>query len=456
MCINIIVAFSSQNFGIGNKGSLPWNIAEDMARFYKLTKGSVVVMGRKTWDSIPEERRPLKDRVNVVVTSNTTLQDKGVLFVQEKDLDNLLKNYNNVFIIGGRSLYAKYMGVAKRIFATLVDSNTECDTFFPLEGFHNYVIEEVSSLNISNGISFRYVNYVFNPVKNENVYLDLLSHIMQHGLEREDRTGTGTYSIFAPQMRFDITKSLPLLTTKFVGYKTILKELLFFLKGQTDSKLLEEQGVSIWKANTTREFLDNRGLTSYRVGDMGPMYGFNWRHFGEHYEGCDKAYHSGYDQLSALIKGLKSDPYSRRHMITTFDPSAVERSVLAPCHGIVTQFYVTLDNDIKYLSCHVYCRSSDVFLGLPYNIASYAMLTYIIAKMCDMHPKELVISMGDCHIYKNHVEQVKQQMTMPPLPFPQFLVDDGVKDKTFDDLTLDDFQLIAYLHHPVIRAPMAV
>lgn len=452
MPINIIVAFASKSLGIGVNGRLPWDIPEDLARFQQLTKGATVVMGRRTWESIPEDKRPLKDRVNIVVTSTPIPTSGTVKSVRIEELDNVLQEHDNVYVIGGTSLYARYLGRAKRIYATIVDSDATCDTFFPVKGFDQYTIEYFYSL--SNGKpSYRFVTYVLKANKGEQVYLNVMSNILRCGNEREDRTGTGTLSLFAPQFRFDISTSLPLLTTKFVPYKTVLKELLFFLKGHTDSMVLEEQGVSIWKANTTRDFLDKRGLLDYPEGDMGPMYGYNWRHFGAEYKGCNIKPEGGFDQLSNLIHGLRTDPYSRRHMITTFDPSVVHKSVLAPCHGIVTQFYVS---DKKYLSCHVYCRSSDSFLGLPFNIASYAMLTAIIAKMCDMFPLELVISTGDCHIYKNHITQVVEQLKRPSFPFPVFIVSDDVRSKTFDELTLDDFELVGYLHHPAIKAPMAV
>lgn len=465
--ISIVVAFSTNGFGIGVNNALPWNIPEDMKRFKELTQNSIVIMGRKTWESIPIKRRPLKGRVNVILTNDCTTRtlelDENVMYVSEDGLDAYVnaQKEKNIFIIGGQSIYAKYMGIADTIYATVVDTGASIayDAHFPIDNFWKYELLEYSPPFQSNGLSFRFMNFKLRATwHGEFVYLKTLNNLLE-APQRKDRTGTGTRSTFGPQMKFDISKSIPLITTKFVGFKSILKELLFFLKGKTNSKDLEEQGVNIWKANTTREFLDNRGLTGYKEGDMGPMYGFNLRHFGAQYNGCHANYvDTGYDQLQELVKGLRSDPYSRRHMITTYNPAEVDASVLAPCHGIVTQFYVDEDkaSGKRHLSCHTYQRSMDTFLGCPYNIASYATLVYIIGAMCDMQPHELIISTGDCHIYNNHQDQARLQLSRSPLPFPILELSNAVKHKTFDELSLDDFNIVGYLHHPAIKAPMAV
>lgn len=460
--INIVAAFTSKRFGIGNNGALPWHIPEDMAFFKELTQHSVVVMGRKTWESIPEHRRPLKDRINVVITRTPRAsKNNNVVFMQEEELDGFLTTrIEPIFIIGGSFLFKRYVGTAHRIYATIIDKEFECDTFFPTKLFGAYEITQYSPPLHSKEAecSFRFVTYCLSPHDHgETPYLKTLRNIMEHGHERDDRTGTGTKSVFAPHMRFDISRSFPLLTTKFVGIKSVIKELLFFLRGQTDSKVLEGHGVNIWKANTTREFLDKRGLSGYEEGDMGPMYGFNWRHFGADYKGSHANYDGqGYDQLENLVKSLNEDPYSRRHMLTTYNPATVQDSVLAPCHGIVAQFYVQDIFNRKHLSCHMYQRSMDTFLGAPWNIASYAALTHILAIKCGMLPHELVISMGDAHVYKNHYQQVELQLSRQPLPLPILEVNINVKDKAFEDICVDDFNLVGYMHHPPIKADMAV
>jgi len=294
----------------------------------------------------------------------------------------------------------------------------------------------------------------------EHAYLETLRDVLENGSVRPDRTGVGTVSLFARQMRFDISSSVPILTTKRMPFKMIIRELLWFLRGETDSKVLERQGVSIWQGNTTREFLDARGLSTYTEGDIGPMYGYQWRHYGCPYEGCDADYTGkGFDQLTRLIDGLKTDPFSRRHMLTTYNPEAVDASVLAPCHGIVAQFYVnqsTASNPKLRLSCHVYNRSQDMFLGVPFNIASYAVMTYIIAKKCDMDPYELIVSTGDTHIYSTHIEQVKEQLKRHPFAFPKLSINENVATKSFKELDVSDFELIGYQHHTALSAPMAV
>lgn len=471
--VSIVVAFSSKNFGIGYRGEIPWYIKEDMEHFKKLTMGHIVVMGRKTWESIPEDKRPLEGRTNIVITrkKDNTRNTNECMFLNFSEASEFIAlehvrnrerketDKKNIYIIGGEEIYKEFIESADKIYATLVDKDISCDVFFPIDGFERFEIEEYSDLkyNEQEKCNYRFVTYKrSNKIHGEYQYLDTMRNILESGEVREDRTKVGTLSVFGPQIRFDISKSFPILTTKFVGYKSVIKELLFFLKGQTDSKILEAQGVNIWKANTTREFLDNRGLTHYKEGTMGKMYGFNWRFYGAEYEGPNVDYTGkGYDQLAVLIDNLKKDPYSRRHMLTTYNPAEVEQCVLAPCHGIIAQFYVS-GSDRKVLSCHVYNRSQDIFLGQPWNISSYAALTAIIAKKVDMEQGELIISMGDAHIYNNHIEQVKLQLSRSPLPFPHLKISEAVKTKAIEDINIDDFELIGYLYHPSIKAPMAI
>lgn len=460
MDINIIVAFCTKDFGIGYNGSLPWKYTEDMEHFKTLTQGHIVVMGKNTWLSLPQ--KPLNNRENIVISSSLKLESeeyKNVKIVSDLQQlfsylsGNISKN-QKVFIIGGVQLYGECIDYVSTIYAThldIKDKSYKADTFFPTEKLNLFEIENVSK--VSDIISFVTYKKSSQKFHQEYQYLQLLKYVVDQEI-RPDRTNVGTASIFGPRLSFDISNSLPLITTKFVSWKTVLKELLFFLKGQTDSKILEQQNVNIWKGNTSREFLDNRNLKDYIEGDMGPMYGWIWRHIGAKYTGCSSPYNEkGYDQLAALIKGLKEDPYSRRHLLTTYCPLYTDQGVLAPCHGIVVQFYIE-NNDT--LSCQVYIRSNDMFLGQPYNIASYAMLTYIIAKMIDKNPCRLIISIGDCHIYTNHFQQTLTQIKRKPLPFPLFKVNDTVKNKSFDELELEDFDVLGYISHPTIKAPLAI
>jgi thymidylate synthase len=297
------------------------------------------------------------------------------------------------------------------------------------------------------------------PVHQEGRYLNLLKKTLYFGEKRDDRTGTGTISLFGEQLRFDISKSVPLLTTKKMGWKSIIHELLWFLRGDTNANNLKAVGVNIWDGNTTRDFLDARGLTEYPVGDIGAGYGFQWRHSGAEYTTCNGDYtgaNAGVDQIAYILNELQTNPTSRRMYMTAWNPSALHKMTLPPCH-VSAQFYVNFDKDGgKHLSCHMYQRSVDEFLGLPYNILSYSVLTYILAKKTGMQPKELIISMGDSHIYNNHVTQVAEQLERTPFSFPVLVLSDDIITKDFTEMTIDDFKLDNYQSHPAIKAPMAV
>jgi len=287
--------------------------------------------------------------------------------------------------------------------------------------------------------------------QNEEGYLNLLRKLLEEGIPRKDRTGVGTLSLFGEQLKFNLDGQFPLLTTKKVFTKAIIHELLFFIRGQTDSKILEKENVNIWKWNTTREFLDNRSLNEYEVGDLGPMYGFNWRHFNAEYNGCDEDYKGkGLDQLQNVINEIKQNPNSRRLLMTTFNPSVLDQSCLMPCHGISVQFYV---ND-GYLSCMMNQRSVDYCCGLPYNITSYSLLTYMIAHICDLKPKELIISGGDIHVYKTHIENARIQVDRVPMNFPKLEIKNKISN--IDDFDYYDFKILDYNYHSSIKYQMAV
>ncbi|HMT75437.1 MAG TPA: thymidylate synthase [Chitinophagaceae bacterium] len=261
-------------------------------------------------------------------------------------------------------------------------------------------------------------------------YLDLLNHILAHGTEKTDRTGTGTKSVFGYQMRFDLQKGFPLVTTKKTHLKSIIYELLWFLKGETNIAYLKENGVKIWD-----EWADENG-------DLGPVYGKQWRKW----EGKDGKV---IDQVSDLIDQIKKNPDSRRLIISAWNVADLPYMALMPCHNMF-QFYVA---DGK-LSCQLYQRSADVFLGVPFNIASYSLLTMMIAQVCGLQPGEFVHTFGDVHIYSNHMEQVKLQLSRTPFPLPVMKINPEVKDIfafRFEDFSLEDYQ-----SHPAIKAPVAV
>ena len=261
-------------------------------------------------------------------------------------------------------------------------------------------------------------------------YLDLLNHVLEHGDKKEDRTGTGTISVFGYQMRFDLSEKFPLLTTKKVHLKSVIHELLWFLKGSTNIGYLKENGVSIWD-----EWADENG-------DLGPVYGSQWRSW----QTSDGRM---IDQISNLIENIKNNPDSRRLIVSAWNVGEVDKMKLPPCHCFF-QFYVANDK----LSCQLYQRSADIFLGVPFNIASYALLTLMIAQVTNLAPGEFVHTLGDAHIYSNHIEQVKQQLSREVKDLPIMKINPNVKD--IFSFKFDDFEILNYDPHPLIKAPVAV
>jgi thymidylate synthase len=266
-------------------------------------------------------------------------------------------------------------------------------------------------------------------------YHDLLRHILEHGISKTDRTGTGTLSIFGYQMRFDLQKGFPLVTTKKMHVKSIIHELLWFLKGETNIRYLKEHGVSIWD-----EWADEHG-------ELGPVYGKQWRSW----EGKDGRV---VDQIAELIEQIKKNPDSRRLIVSAWNVAELSQMALMPCH-VLFQFYVTPCADgRRRLSCQLYQRSADVFLGVPFNIASYSLLTMMIAQVCSLQPGEFIHTFGDAHIYSNHMEQVILQLGRKPYPLPQMKLNPAVKN--IFEFRYEDFTLENYQCHPAIKAPVAV
>ncbi len=261
-------------------------------------------------------------------------------------------------------------------------------------------------------------------------YLDLLRHIRHHGVRKSDRTGTGTLSVFGPQMRFDLAQGFPLVTTKRVHVRSVIIELLWFLRGDTNVTWLREHGVTIWD-----EWADARG-------DLGPVYGRQWRAW-------PAADGRVIDQLSDVVARLKRDPDSRRLIVSAWNVSELERMALAPCHALF-QLYVASGR----LSLQLYQRSADFFLGVPFNIASYALLTHMLAQQCDLVPGELVWTGGDCHLYLNHLEQADAQLAREPYPLPRLEL--RRRPPSLFDYAYEDFEIVGYRHHPPISAPVAV
>jgi thymidylate synthase len=266
------------------------------------------------------------------------------------------------------------------------------------------------------------------PIRRQ--YEDFMRHVFTQGVPKQDRTGTGTVSVFGYQMRFDLAEGFPLVTTKRVHFKSVAYELLWFLRGDSNARWLQEHGITIWD-----EWADEEG-------DLGPVYGVQWRSWptpeGGHV-----------DQIAEVVRLLRQEPDSRRIIVSAWNVADLPRMALAPCHAFF-QLHVSESR----LSCQLYQRSADVFLGVPFNIASYALLTHMLAQQCDLEPGDFVWTGGDCHIYDNHREQVEEQLGRDPFPYPTLVVQR--RPPSIFDYEFEDFELVEYQHHPAIRAPVAV
>ena len=282
--------------------------------------------------------------------------------------------------------------------------------------------------------------------KNEAAYLDLIRYVRDHGTEKGDRTGTGTRSHFGAQLRFDLSDGFPLLTTKKVHMKSITYELFWFLKGDTHVKYLQDNKVRIWNEWSTAEQTARFGRPE---GELGPIYGHQWRNYGASKKPDGSYNQDGVDQIVEVIEQIKNNPNSRRLIVSGWNPAEATQVALPPCHTLF-QFFVA---DGK-LSCQLYQRSADLFLGVPFNIASYSLLTHMIAQVCDLEVGEFIWTGGDCHLYQNHIEQVNEQLSREAYELPTLWLNPDIKD--IFDFTFDDIRVENYKSHPAIKAPVAV
>ncbi|CAK0772918.1 thymidylate synthase [Gammaproteobacteria bacterium] len=479
------IVCTDKNRGIGNDGGIPWLISEDFKFFKKTTIGSIVVMGRKTWESLPG---PLTGRLNYVLTNSTENKDKGngnqhVIFGSIKKLQSCIEthpHFKNVFIIGGESVYKQFfdMNIINEVIMTVLPKAYKCDVFMPYIPY-NYELTDYKFIDGGDLTGGNYKRLWYK--KNDNIilkdtpdykYFNLCKQVIdscggsgsvnakQELVIRKDRTNTGTYSMFGGELKFDISKYLPIYTTKRIAWKACIEELLWFLRGDTDVKKLQAKGVKIWDGNSTRKFLGDRGLVDYPEYIIGEGYGYQWRNFGgTDYNPQDPDNYvrggTGFDQVTEVIRLLKKDPYSRRILINAWNPQRAHRMSLVPCHYSV-QFYVKECTPKNKLSIKVVMRSNDLFLGNPFNVTSYAILAYIIAMKVDMVPDELILSIGDSHIYSNHLEQMYTQMDRIPSSSPLMVINEDVRDKKWEDISIDDFEMIGYQPYPSIKAYMAV
>lgn len=365
---------------------------------------------------------------------------------------------------------------------THIESNFDCDTFFPQFDKQLFRLWYSSFPAVEKGLRYSFATYVRveqldNQVHRnggtdmsselpvdaisrlpksimekheEYQYLNLIKDIIEQGSHKGDRTGTGTLSKFGCQMRFNLRNSFPLLTTKRVFWRGVVEELLWLISGSTNAKVLQEKDIHIWDGNASRDYLDSIGLTDREEGDLGPVYGFQWRHFGAKYTNMHADYSGqGFDQLADVIKKIKLNPQDRRIILSAWNPADLQLMALPPCH-MFAQFYVANGE----LSCQMYQRSCDMGLGVPFNIASYSLLTCILAHICDLKPGDFVHVLGDAHVYKNHVEPLEQQLKNIPKPFPVLKINTTNKD--IDALMASDFELVGYESHKKIFMKMSV
>ena len=489
MELNLIVAYCKKNNGIGNENSIPWYLKSELKYFKEITSNTennlknIVIMGRKTWNSLP--KKPLPNRINIILSKNenndyrenieSNYKDTYVINDLVKYIDNLNemnKNHNHyqkIFIIGGAQIYKHVLEFSEsnnlniNLYVTEIYNEFVCDTYFPKIDSNVYSLTYVSEFKEENEIYYRHKiykqtkNILQNEIwvnKEEYQYLDTLREILEDGQENIDRTNVGTKSLFGKQYKYDLRDTFPALTTKRIFFRGIFEEFMLYLTGKTDNNILNEKKIHIWDGNTTRKFLDKRGLPHYPAGDMGETYGFNFRHFGAKYIDCKQDYtNQGTDQLENVLYLIKNDPHSRRMIINLWNASTLQNAALPACLCMY-QFYVNTQK--KELNLQIYIRSSDYFLANNWNTCTGALFVHMICNLkdIDLTPGVLTVVTGDTHIYNSHNDQVKENLERVPRPFPKLII--RSKKDRLQDFTFDDLKLVDYTPYKNISAPMAV
>lgn len=511
MKINLILNRDENNI-IGVDNELPYQIKEDFKWFQKHTLHNIVVMGYNTWKSLP--KRPLKNRYNIVISNNhlhelrskhpqphkifqsfqdfinsipnnigpfddhSRMMKKYCCHIDPQDKkypgftneELKLKDNPDVFIIGGSQLYEQAMssnlidtiyetkcnsGVLFDSKSDIIYSNFKIDpTIYEKTYFKKmntdasiYYKTNTPRFNINIDYSFNIYHKQINVNKDEMEYLKLLNNIYNNGSRRKTRNAE-VISSFSEKMTFDLRNGFPLLTSKKIGWKTVLRELLWFIEGSTDNKKLQEKKVHIWDGNSSKKYLETRRL-DYEEGDLGPIYGYQWRNFGGEYRGISGENGRGFDQIKYMIDLIQNDPSSRRIIMSAWNPPDLCKMALPPCH-ILFQIYV----DGDFIDGQLYQRSGDMFLGVPFNIASYSFFLHIIGKITKKTPRYLYHILGDAHIYSQHYDAIETQLTNPTFPFPTLTISDELTD--IDTIDETYFTVENYKHCDAIKAPMVV
>ena len=493
-----LIVACDKNLGIGKNNDLPWKLREEMNFFKETTlslkvykKKNVVIMGRNTWESIPTKYKPLRDRINIIITSkdlSEEIKDLPETFVFPSYYDaieHINKKYkinyiNKIFVIGGERLYKEALikDNLVGIYITDIYDDFDCDRYLCSkeelkEKLKDYKLISCSPFKseycpINKKVVYYRHKYYKNTIyidenldtvfKNEEEYqyLNLLKKITTYGINRGDRTGTGTISTFGEYQKYSLRDTFPILTTKRIFVKGIFEELMLYIRGKTDNKILNDKGIHIWDGNTSREFLDRRGLNHYQEGDMGETYGFNFRHFGGNYQGCQIKYEKGeegFDQLQNVIDLIKNNPESRRIIISLWNPKTNHKAALPSCLCWY-QFYVNTKD--KELSLLINIRSSDFFLANNWNVCTGALLCHMICNLedIDLTPGDITVMSGDTHIYLNHLDQVKINLSREPRPYPKLIFKEPKKN--IEHYQYDDLTLLDYKPYPNIKAEMSV
>jgi len=481
---NIILA-TGETGELGINNQLPWDFSKDKSFFKKMTtettilpginkESNILITGRKTFESLLNTTgcciyKPLLNRTLFVITSDyekfnnyyTTDTDiinkeKSVYFFPSfltaylKACD--FKN-SDIWVIGGKYIYecALTHWACDKIYLTKISNSFEADTFIDLNKYNIEWSNIIMTTNIDKYTqkehTLEFKQGVIKP-NIETAYLQLLHKVITTSDERETRNGI-TFSKFNATLSCDVRHSFPLLTTKSMYWKGIVEELLFFIRGNTNTTILSKKSIKIWEPNTNQQFLDKMGF-DYPVGEMGPMYGYQWRHFNKQYPEIKNDTELGIDQLQFVINEIKTNPSSRRILLTTFNPAQVNQGVLYPCHSIIIQFYVEDDK----LSCTMYQRSADLFLGVPFNIASTALLLHIIAKITKLKPNMMHLHLGDYHVYKEHINAVWKQLERIPRDLPQLEIPDFETIEDVEKSQFENYKIINYNPHSAIKAAM--
>jgi dihydrofolate reductase / thymidylate synthase len=441
----LIVAMDS-NGGIGLNNHLPWHNPAELAIFREKTMGKTVVLGRRTFEGIPS----LPGR-KIICLSRNRGESTGITSIL--DIATVPDWRTTTIVAGGAQVYELALTtrlegepLVRTIHMSVMDGEHECDTYFDPRWLDGFVI-----VSTENGDGFIH-HTMERTTYGEHQYLSLVRDLLGNGKAREGRNGP-TLGRFKSDFTFDLQNGFPLLTSRKMFLRGIVEEFIFFITGQTDSTILSEKKVRIWEGNTTSEFLVNRGL-DYAPGVMGPMYGYQWRHYNAPYrvgtDGRPLEATGGMDQLARVVDLIKTDPSSRRILMTVYNPCQAEQGVLYPCHSITIQFYV----DDQFLDMFCYNRSQDVALGVPFNIASSSLLLTTVANLTNKTPRFLHMTMGDTHIYEQHATEIASQLSRIPYKFPTLTMRPL---KSLDDLTLltaSDFVLVDYSCHPPIKMAM--